>query len=91
MEMIDKLISDCECELVDTFKILDGICYENSKKVLDAFHEVEISENDFNYQAFELFLKYDVITPQSLEKLIESGKVESFENCVELINKYKES
>ena len=31
MEMIDKLISDCEFELVDTFKILDGICYENKR------------------------------------------------------------
>ena len=48
MEMIDKLISDCECELVDTFKILDGICYENSKKVLDAFHETRVSASDFN-------------------------------------------
>lgn len=48
MEMIDKLISDCECELVDTFKILDGICYENSKKVLDAFHETRVSTSDFN-------------------------------------------
>lgn len=57
----------------------------------DKYNDKQVSENDFNYQAFELFLKYDVITPQSLEKLIESGKVESFENCVELINKYKES
>ena len=48
MEMIDKLISDCECELVHTFKILDGICYENSKKVLDAFHETRVSASDFN-------------------------------------------
>lgn len=48
MEMIDKLISDCECELVDIFKIIDGICYENSKKVLDAFHETRVSASDFN-------------------------------------------
>lgn len=70
---------------------------DKSVDVIDEFIEVknkyndkEVSENEFNYQAFELFLKYDVITPETLEKLISDGKVDSFEGCIDLIKKYKE-
>lgn len=55
----------------------------------DKYSDKSISENEFNYQAFDLFLKYDVITPVSLEKLIADGKVKSFDSCIELIEKYK--
>lgn len=49
-----------------------------------------ISEAEFDYQAIELFLKYDVITPEGLEKLIEKGKIEEFDNYGDLIKTYKE-
>ena len=69
---------------------------DESVEVIDEFIELKnkytdkkVSESEFNYQAFELFLKYDVIKPESLEKLISDGKVESFEGCIDLINKYK--
>lgn len=75
--------------------LLSGVI-DTSMGVVDEFRSLKekyndksISENEFNYQAFDLFLKYNVVTPESLEKLIESGKIESFENCLELIEKYK--
>lgn len=51
----------------------------------------QVSENEFNYQAYELFLKYNVIKPESLQQLIDKGKVSPFEGYNDLINKYKEN
>lgn len=69
---------------------------DKSLTVVDEFVELknkysdkDISPNEFNYQAFELFLKYKVIKPESLEQLIADGKVESFDGCIDLILKYK--
>lgn len=83
--------------ILNNTPILSGLI-DKSMNVVDEFVELKnkysdksISENEFNYQAFELFLKYDIITPESLQKLIENGKVSSFEGCLDLINKYKES
>lgn len=53
------------------------------------YEDNTISEYDFNYQAIDLFLKYDLVKPESIEKLIEKGKIKSFENYEELLNKYK--
>lgn len=82
--------------ILNNTPLLSGLM-DKSVSVIDEFIEVknkyndkEVSENEFNYQAFELFLKYDVIKPESLEKLISDGKVDSFEGCIDLINKYKE-
>lgn len=55
----------------------------------DKYSDKTISEDEFNYQAIELFLKYDVITPESLRKLIDSGKIEPFNNYGDLIRTYK--
>ena len=43
-----ELVLKCENELSDIFKEVDNICYCNSLKVLNAFHEENVSENDFN-------------------------------------------
>ena len=56
----------------------------------DQYTDSSISEDEFNYQAIELFLKYDIITPESLERLIEKGKISEFDNYSDLINTYKE-
>lgn len=56
----------------------------------DKYNDQTISESEFDYQAIELFLKYDVITPTSLEKLFENGKIEKFENYGDLLKKAKE-
>lgn len=54
----------------------------------DNYSDKEISEAEFNYQAIELFLKYEIITPESLKKLIEEGKISTFDNYGDLIRTY---
>jgi len=65
----------------------------NSVKVIDEFAELKVSYDDrtmseyeFNYKAIELFLKYNVISKESLSKLFESGKLEKFDNYSELLD-----
>ena len=43
-----ELVNEAEKELSDIFNSIDKNTYFNSKKVLDAFHEVNISESDLN-------------------------------------------
>ena len=70
---------------------------EKSIDVIEEFNDIRLasrdknlSENDFKYQAIELFLKYDVITPDALEKLIQDGKITEFDFYMDLLNKYRE-
>ena len=42
------LCNECEIELKDRFKEIDDLCFLNSKKVLMAFHEHNVSSSDFN-------------------------------------------
>lgn len=43
-----ELVNEAEKELSDIFNSIDKNTYFNSKKVLDTFHEVNISESDLN-------------------------------------------
>ena len=72
-------IADKGVEVVNEFLILK-----------DQYTDKTISESEFNYKAIELFLKYDIITPEALEKLIEKGKISEFDNYDDLIRTYKE-
>ena len=54
----------------------------------DNYSDKTISESEFNYQAIELFLKYEIITPESLKKLIDEGKIDTFDNYGDLIRTY---
>ncbi len=42
------IINTCENECLEEFKKIDEICFYNSKKVLDSFHNNEITESCFN-------------------------------------------
>ena len=44
--MLEDLVNKCETELKDIFDQIDKNTLENSKKVINAFHEFKISEND---------------------------------------------
>ena len=72
-------LADKGVEVVNEFLVLK-----------DQYNDKTISESEFNYQAIELFLKYDLITPEALEKLIEKGKIDEFDNYVDLIRTYEE-
>lgn len=43
------------------------------------------NETEFRYKAIELFLKYDVITEESLQKLFDEGKIEKFDGYSDLL------
>ena len=45
---IDKLINESELKCKKELDKVDELCYENSKKVLDAFHNHNVSEIHFN-------------------------------------------
>ena len=42
------MLNECEKELKNEFSKIDELCLKNSKRVIDAFHEYNISENDLN-------------------------------------------
>lgn len=46
--MLDKLVLDVEEDLREEFKKVDKLVYENSKKVLSAFHKYNIQNGDFH-------------------------------------------
>jgi uncharacterized membrane protein required for colicin V production len=88
--------STLRIKIVDDTPILSSLV-ENSINVVEEFKSLKqkyddktISESEFNYDALELFLKYDLVKSSSVSKLIESGKITAFDNYNELLNKYKE-
>lgn len=82
-------------KIINNTPILSGVIDESINVVnefitlKDKYDDKTISEYDFNYQAIDLFLKYNLVEPSSIEKLIEKEKIDSFENYEELLNKYK--
>lgn len=54
----------------------------------EKYNDKTISESEFDYQAIKLFLDYDIITKESLNKLIETGKIDTFDNYGDLLKSY---
>lgn len=44
----ELLVKECEMKLSDEFSKIDEISFNNSRKVLDSFHEEVVMESDFN-------------------------------------------
>ena len=68
---------------------------DNSIQVFDEFAELkekfdgEADADQFNYETLDLFLKYKVITTDSVRKLDEKNKIQ-IDNIEELLSKYEE-
>lgn len=82
-------------KIVNNTPILSSII-DNSTDVVEEFKTLKkkyddktISESKFNYDALELFLKYDLIKPDSVSKLIKNKKITNYESYNELLNRYK--
>ncbi len=45
---IIKIVNDCEKMCQQQFDKVNEICFKNTEKVLNAFHEYEVSESDFS-------------------------------------------
>ena len=66
-----------------TLKVLDEF-----KGLSDKYVNTENS-NEFNLETLDLFLKYDVVTVDTVKKLDESGKI-NIDGIENVINKYEE-
>lgn len=75
--ILSELIDD-SIDVIEEFKLL--------KRKYD---DKTISESQFNYDAIELFLKYNLVESDSIYKLIEKGKITAFDNYDELLKRYK--
>lgn len=79
--------------ILNNTPLLSGFI-EPTMKVLDEFGDLknkyESTENasEFNRETLDLFLKYDVVTVESVDKLIENDKLK-IDNVEEILNKYR--
>lgn len=69
----------------DTVKVI-----EEFTDLKEQYSDKTITIDEFNYQSLDVFLKYNVITIDSIEILKEKGKLK-VEGLDELINKHKEA
>ena len=61
-----NLVNECEKDCLDIYKNIDKICFDNTKKVLDAFKKYNISESDFSSTTG---YGYDDIGREKIEKV----------------------
>lgn len=87
-----------ESKLKDNFLVKTPVLsnmIENSMNVIDEFvelrdkYEATPDAGQFNRETLDLFLKYNVVSIDSINKLVESDKLK-IDNIDEIINKYKE-
>jgi len=62
----------------------------NDLSDLQEEYKNKTSNTKFNYKAIELFLKYDIIKPDLVQKLVNQGKL-NIKNADKLIEKYQEN
>lgn len=69
---------------------------ENTTKVIEEFSSIkenfkdqDVDSKQFNRETLELFLKYDVVKVESIDKLIKDGKLD-IEKAEEILDKYRE-
>lgn len=68
---------------------------DKSLKVVEEFtdlkkkYETTTNASEFNLETLDLFLKYDIVSVSSVEKLVEKKKLE-INNIDQILNKYKE-
>ncbi len=74
------LLSSAFNETVDVF--------EEFNTLKDQYNDKTISEYQFNNNAINLFLKYDIISIESVDKLIELEKI-YYEDYKQAIDQYK--
>lgn len=67
----------------DTTNVLDEFTSLREK------YEISPNASSFNRETLDLFLKYDVITVKSVERLVEKDKLK-IDNIDEILNKYRE-
>lgn len=85
--------STMKSKILDGTPLLSGYI-DKTMDVLNEFgtlkskYESESNATEFNRETLDLFLKYDVITVESVDKLIENDKLK-IDNVQEILNKYR--
>ena len=81
--------------ILNNTPILSGFV-DNSMKVVEEFTSIKDKYNDnnsnaeqFNKEVLDLFLKYDVVKVESIDKLVEKDKLQ-INNIEEILMKYRE-
>ncbi len=83
----DKILNDTPIlsTLVDdTMSVINEF-----SSLKEQYDDATITTEEFNYQTLDVFLKYNVISVESVEKLEEKNKLE-VKGIDELLNKYRE-
>ena len=82
-------------KILDNTPILSSFV-DSSTKVIDEFASIKNKYNDnnsnaeqFNKEVLDLFLKYDVVKVESIDKLVEKDKLQ-INNIEEILMKYRE-
>ncbi len=82
-------------KILDNTPILSSFA-DSSTKVIDEFASIKNKYNDnnsnaeqFNKEVLDLFLKYDVVKVESIDKLVEKDKLQ-INNIEEILMKYRE-
>lgn len=65
------------------------VVVDKFRSLINKYDDKKISESDFNRLAIQLFMEYKLITPESVEKLIEKGKISEFDNYKIIIENAK--
>ena len=80
--------------ILNNTPVLSGII-DDTTKVIDEFivlkdnyKDNEVDPTEFNRETLDLFLKYDIVTVESIEKLVNKEKLK-IENVDEILDKYR--
>ena len=92
-----SLVSESQLreKIINNTPVLSSWC-DKSVTVINEFRTLQegytnkaISTDEFNYNGLELFLKRKVITGKQARKLIDSGKLDKFNNYDDLLKEYE--
>ena len=97
---INQMASGCiismaypECDDIvweDEWDMVKDTIIHSKCRMVHITRKYGLSEEQFNRQAIELFLKYKIISPDALARLIDKGKIEKFDSYQNLLNQYRE-
>lgn len=81
-------------KILNNTPILSGVIDDTNKVIAefatikDKYNDKEVNTNEFNKETLDLFLKYNVVTVNSVDKLVNDEKLK-IEGIEEVLNKYR--
>lgn len=81
-------------KILNNTPILSGVIDDTNKVIAefatikDKYNDKEVNTNEFNKETLDLFLKYNVVTVNSVDKLVNDDKLK-IDGIEEVLNKYR--